>query len=362
MIHQDYFLTNDYDIINRIIYDLYNNTGDIKNIYTNFLCSLRNIIHFDKANFYFFSNKEGLYEIDLFLPYDWKEAYLKKYLDFYYQIDDTLPIISCSSPVMFKCYDVFVENMRKKTQFYKELIKPAGIHYSIEGNVYSEEKAKDSYYGGFGIYRSIEKRDFSQGDLQVLKLLQPHLFSVTCNYNSSGNNVSLASFINLLNDLDYIGISILDDKYNLVFCNNKFDKFNDQGEIIKNIHVLCSMLAKNLDNNLNKHIESRLEFNNGSCFIEVSKVVMNSSSNNYKFVAIIYDIPNMLLKSLLQLKDQYKLTEREFEVIQLVLDGLKNEEIAVKLCVSLPTVKKHLSAAYEKLGLKSRNQIIDILK
>ncbi|MBV7334575.1 LuxR C-terminal-related transcriptional regulator [Chloroflexi bacterium TSY] len=52
------------------------------------------------------------------------------------------------------------------------------------------------------------------------------------------------------------------------------------------------------------------------------------------------------------------LTERELEVLQLVVDGLKNEEIAEQLIITIGTVKRHLSNIYGKLGVNRRTQAV----
>ncbi len=51
------------------------------------------------------------------------------------------------------------------------------------------------------------------------------------------------------------------------------------------------------------------------------------------------------------------LSEREREVARLAAGGLSNAEIAMKLYISEITVKKHLSAVFDKLGLKRRSQL-----
>ena len=45
---------------------------------------------------------------------------------------------------------------------------------------------------------------------------------------------------------------------------------------------------------------------------------------------------------------------REEEVLQLVDEGLRNRQIADRLCLAEATVKWHLGKIYEKLGVGSR--------
>jgi LuxR family maltose regulon positive regulatory protein len=52
------------------------------------------------------------------------------------------------------------------------------------------------------------------------------------------------------------------------------------------------------------------------------------------------------------------LSEREIEVIQLIAEGLTNQEIANRLILSLYTVKTHTRNIYSKLGVNSRTQAV----
>jgi two-component system nitrate/nitrite response regulator NarL len=48
------------------------------------------------------------------------------------------------------------------------------------------------------------------------------------------------------------------------------------------------------------------------------------------------------------------LSPRELEVARLIAHGLSNKDIAVRLCISLPTVKDHVHRILAKSGLPSR--------
>ena len=51
------------------------------------------------------------------------------------------------------------------------------------------------------------------------------------------------------------------------------------------------------------------------------------------------------------------LTDREYEVVQLVSEGLDNHEIAAAAFISEGTVRNRISAALQKTGCKNRTQL-----
>lgn len=55
-----------------------------------------------------------------------------------------------------------------------------------------------------------------------------------------------------------------------------------------------------------------------------------------------------------------KLTNREFEVMELICQGLSNNEIGKELFISTNTVKAHVMSIIEKLQAKNRTSAVYI--
>lgn len=55
---------------------------------------------------------------------------------------------------------------------------------------------------------------------------------------------------------------------------------------------------------------------------------------------------------------RYRLSKREAEVVELVLLGYRNRDIAASLGAAPATVKKHLTHVFDKVGVDTRAQLI----
>ncbi len=63
-----------------------------------------------------------------------------------------------------------------------------------------------------------------------------------------------------------------------------------------------------------------------------------------------------------KLKEQYSLTDREIEIIKLLLEGKSSKEISEKLFISKHTVDTHRRNILEKAKINSTNELSALLK
>lgn len=70
-------------------------------------------------------------------------------------------------------------------------------------------------------------------------------------------------------------------------------------------------------------------------------------------------IPLTLEETFLKtMADEYEVSAREREILELIFKGRSNKQIASQLCISLHTVKNHLYRLYQKLGVNSRYELV----
>ena len=72
---------------------------------------------------------------------------------------------------------------------------------------------------------------------------------------------------------------------------------------------------------------------------------------------IMNKIPSLIKKQENEDYTQYNLTDKEFEIIKYVADGLNNKEIAANMFFGEGTVRNYISAILEKLELRDRTQL-----
>lgn len=85
--------------------------------------------------------------------------------------------------------------------------------------------------------------------------------------------------------------------------------------------------------------------------ISTIEISLKKTMNNLKFSSVNSNNSNEVTP----------LSERETEIALLVCAGLTNEEIATRLFLSVNTIKFHIKNLYDKLGIKNRIQLMNVM-
>lgn len=72
------------------------------------------------------------------------------------------------------------------------------------------------------------------------------------------------------------------------------------------------------------------------------------------------EVAQTLVEAVNQPRPEYNLTKRELEVLELMVGGLNNTQIAGQLTVSPSTIKSHVSNILSKLGVESRTEAVTL--
>ncbi len=81
------------------------------------------------------------------------------------------------------------------------------------------------------------------------------------------------------------------------------------------------------------------------------------SSREYKTVTTAIN-KEAVVRSFQELKNEFSLTFREYEVLKLMISGISNQKIETELYISSSTVKKHINSIYHKLDIKTRWELL----
>ncbi len=175
-----------------------------------------------------------------------------------------------------------------------------------------------------------------------------------------------------------IGNIILDQYRKVVFTNSMAEEYceelgdefirrnglpGDTDAALNPVEFVVEELRAYLAN-ANEGYSMDIETEGASFHITIKSFVNTNLLNILQAYYMIYIVKEKEKKpvSLEKLASMCSLTSRETEIVRLLEQGNTNQEIAEKLCISMNTVKAHISSIYRKLGVQSRTALVYKLK
>lgn len=350
------FEDNEFYILNKMISDLYTEDNKIDAL-QHFLETLKKLCFFEKGDIYIFKKGQNSIQFENFIFAGWG-----KDLNYYFKVcdmDDALPIISLKQPIVFKSSEIFTRSERENTRYFKECLDPCNMYYSIEGNLFVEN-ASNGYVCGMGLHRSDQYEDFTAEDLELIKILKLHLSRIVqdiceAKHSFDKNKYTLFSHDNILAYILYDWD--LNTRHSNITSSSRFQLSLEtiQNMLISMCETLKQEVAARGDSASSESLKthSKISLEDKSYYAQVS---YNPADRT--FSCYVYDYSTIIDNILLSIKDINHLTMREYEVLQCLVTGLSNTEIMEQCCISMPTVKKHVSNIYQKLDISGRHQLL----
>jgi DNA-binding NarL/FixJ family response regulator len=152
-----------------------------------------------------------------------------------------------------------------------------------------------------------------------LKRQPPDFAILDINLESEQDGIDLAEYINQNNFIPFVYLTSYSDKETL----ERAKKTNPAGFIVK-------------------------PFNDKTLYATIEIALANHAQQANRHVPVLQEqkINQQLVTAL---------TEREFEVLNLLYQGKTNQQIADQLYIAVNTLKKHINNAYFKLDVNSRS-------
>lgn len=157
---------------------------------------------------------------------------------------------------------------------------------------------------------------------------------------------------------------IIFNRKSIFYSNRKANTFLSRFELPAEITTINKRIYDAIDKG-----QLRELFPGDICFSRK----FDNSQNNWIFRIYINENPDPVVYLVIveetisnkidmnDIRQQFRLTRRESDILRRVLDGLRNIEIAEELEISEQTVKDHLSNIYRKIGAENRMALMRVL-
>lgn len=352
-LHNGGFSFSEMEILNSIIADLYDHSLSTHARINRFFKDIASFVYFDRASIMlFYKDENGEYQKQTSFTINWDKELLHQYDAQYSKEDDTLAPLDRPEPFVLKSSSFFNAQIRETTEYWKRYLLPNNAYFEITANLQLDYT--QPMRANWSFTRGREAGDFTDHHIKIMRLFQPHLSALIREYIRP---ISDEDGVFTARDYNCIGYCILDENCQIIRKNKNFDRMNAErgNQLLNKIVQLC--IQFNQEPDAPECLTYEYKFENNPLFLELTKTTTKLDGNTVQFCCLVYDLSHFFMVTLKQLKRSYHLSEREYEILVSMLQGMKHEEIAGSLYLSVPSVKKYVASVYNKLGITNQKQL-----
>ena len=220
---------------------------------------------------------------------------------------------------------------------------------------------RGQFLGEIYLHRNKDKPDFDEQDLFALRLLQPHVSNVF-------HIIHILTAVSMIETdkkgLDRKGLCLFDSETNLIAGNMAGLEMLNNSTIFGSsvLYHLKEIMEDFQAEQQQMKIDSAYRFellktSGSGLLVDIFYNKKNRSKENNRFYVVLEFADDK--QSLAEYR--FKFTKREADIIDGVLQGKGNSQIASSLNLSGNTVKTHLQKIFHKTGVSTRTELVYIL-
>ena len=244
------------------------------------------------------------------------------------------------------------------TEYYNDFLQAQDIHHEIAMFLMDNNQP----IGVIGLYRSAREKGFSSTEINTLETISVHLSrAMAGNLQIADSQIHKELFESSAGHLP-IGLLVFDRTLKIHYINDAALEvcrdFSSVGSLSSATDYFVSHLVGNNNEWQSGLKKTMLSHSLKQFTVNILPAVYHHLQGREFYTACILPA-EFSLQGYLK-KDnglQGIFSRRESEVLDLVLKGLNNRQIAAQLYVSVHTVKTHLQNIYKKMGVKSRTSL-----
>lgn len=305
------------------------------------------IFGYQYATFNLIDHKYELFNSKL---YNITEKARDQYYEHYHKTDIFNPknINLWFSNKVISITDIMTTSQYEQTEYYQDFLKSDMLYYELVLPLVANKRL----IGGIGLFKQKFDENFTNRDIVILNKLNQFIASDLWAFLEYSRVLKDCHTYNNCIDETPTGIIILDKNFSIKNCNKTAEALADKIQISIQ-HFIYEIISK-FTHELDKP-QLDINFLYKSFRINIiRKPVPTFGSGDYVYIIFISEENEGKHIDIDNFQHSCNLTSREYEILELVKNGLSNEEIAEKLYISIHTVKSHMENIFTKLQVKSR--------
>ncbi|HEX6443893.1 MAG TPA: helix-turn-helix transcriptional regulator [Streptosporangiales bacterium] len=242
---------------------------------------------------------------------------------------------------------------RAASERYREIMRPLGLGDELRAALV----AGADCWGYLCLHREDGELGFTAAEAATLGRIAPHL--------AQALRMSVLLHGTAADDVAGPGVVLLDDELETVATTPDADRLLSPAEGVSGrlplpVYAVARALQAIEGGTASSSVLPRARVRTSSgTWISLAAARLNGAAGEGRLAVVVEPVEPRAAAPLLL--SAHGLSPRETEVVRLVLRGLPTRSIAAELHISGHTVQDHLKAVFDKVGVRSRPELVGLL-